>query len=225
MELSEADRLLDPAPMMIETGVERVPSGGLRVAARTDMLGCTGKMFEWWFQSAPDTGRYSWWHPHDHVSSEWKEWSPGRHIGSTHVVKESLNGGEVHDLLIHFIEPTEIFGEDAWERARARGDVSVAICATLGMGKPGSHFDDQGRPADGKMVHLGRDNGFGLVLRSSFFLGGGVPAPPEVLREAIPEQLGLDLMFHAHTEFKYLSHILPALYAAEAEPETAAVPW
>ena len=57
MDLSEAERLLDPAPMMIETGVERCESGALHVAARTDMLGCTGKMFEWWFQSAPNTGR------------------------------------------------------------------------------------------------------------------------------------------------------------------------
>ena len=224
MELNEADRLLDPAPMMIETGVKRLDSGGLRVAARTDMLGCTGKMFEWWFQSAPDTGRYAWWHPHDHVSSEWREWSPGRHIGSTHVVKESLNGGEVHDLLISFVDPIELFDADAWAKARDSGDASVAICATIGIGLDGNR-DEQGRPADGKMVHLGRDNEFGLVLRSSFWLGGGVDAPPDVLREMIPEQLGLDLMFHAHTEFKYLSHILPALYAAEAEPETAAVPW
>jgi hypothetical protein len=224
MDLNEADRLLDPAPMMIETGVERCESGALHVAARTDMLGCTGKMFEWWFQSAPDTGRYAWWHPHDHVSSEWMEWSPGRHIGSTHVVQEKLNGGEVHDLLINFIEPEELLGADAWAEAQASGNASVAICATLGTG-PEPLRDEQGRPANGKMIHLGRDNEFGLVLRSSFWLGGGVDAPPEVLRETIPEQLGIDLMFHAHTEFKYLSHILPALYAAEAEPESAAVPW
>jgi hypothetical protein len=224
MDLNEADRLLDPAPMMIETGVERCPSGALHVAARTDMLGCTGSMFEWWFQSAPDTGRYAWWHPHDHVSSEWMEASPGRHIGSTHVVKERLNGGDVHDLQIHFIEPTEIFSAEAWADAQESGAASVAICATTGIG-PEPLRDDQGRPANGKMVHLGRDNEFGLVLRSSFWLGAGVPAPPEVLEELIPEQMGIDLMFHAHTEFKYLSHILPALYAAEAEPETAPIPW
>ncbi len=224
MELAEADRLLDPAPTMIETGVERLDSGGLRVAARTDMLGCRGEMFEWWFQSAPDTGRYAWWHPRDHVSSEWREWSPGRHVGSTHVVKESLNGGEVHDLQIHFIEPAEIFDADAWEAARESGDASVAICATIGIG-PEPRRDDQGRPADGRMVHLGRDNEFGLVLRSSFWLGAGAEAPPEALREAIPDQLGIDLMHHAHTEFKYLSPILPALYAAEAEGGGAAVPW
>jgi DAPG hydrolase PhiG domain len=224
MDLTEADRLLDPAPMSIETGVERLDSGALRVAVRTDMPRCTGRMLEWWFQSAPDSGRYAWWHPHDHVSSEWREWSPGRHIGSTHVVKERLNGGEVQSLLINFIDPVEMFNADAWARAQASGDASVAICATLGTG-PDPLRDEQGRPADGRMVHLGRENDFGLVLRSTFWLGSGVDAPAEVLRELLPQELGLALMVHSHTEFKYLSHILPALYAAEAEPDTAAVPW
>jgi hypothetical protein len=224
MELSEADRLLDPSPMMVETGVERLDSGGLRVAVRTDMGGCSGEMFEWWFQSAPDTERYKWWHPGDHVSSEWREWSPGRHIGSTHVVKERLGGGEVHDLHIHFVEPSELFDPGEYERAWARGDVSVAICACIGIGEEPPR-DDRGRPANGRMVHLGRDNEFGLVLRSSFWLGGGVDAPPEVLREQIPDQLGIDLMQHANTEWKYLARFLPSLYAAEAEGENGAVPW
>jgi DAPG hydrolase PhiG domain len=224
VELSEADRLLDPGPMMVETGVERLDSGGLRVAARTDMPDCTGQMFEWWFQSAPDTERYKWWHPADHVSSQWREWSPGRHIGSTHVVKESLGGGEVHDLQIHFIEPAEIFDPGRYEQARAAGETSVAICATIGIGAEPLR-DAAGRPANGRMVHLGRDNAFGLVLRSSFWLGGGVEAPPEVLRESIPDDLGISLMHHAHTEWKFLARILPALYAAEAEGTGAPVPW
>jgi hypothetical protein len=224
MELNEADRLLDPSPMTVETGVERVPSGGLRVAVRTDLPQCTGRMFEWWFQSAPDTERYNWWHPGDHVSSEWLEWSPGKHVGSTHVVKERLGGGEIHDLLIHFIEPAEMFDLDRFEAARERGDVSVAICATIGVSHDPPR-DAQGRPASGRMVHLGRDTPFGLVLRSSFWLGGGVEAPPEVLREQIPDQLGLSLMQHSHTEWKFLARILPALYAAEAEGPDAPVPW
>jgi hypothetical protein len=216
MELSEADRLLDPSPMMVETGVERLDSGALRVAARTDMDACSGAMFEWWFQSAPDTERYHWWHPNDHVSSEWREWSPGRHVGSTHVVKERLNGGEVHDLHINFIEPSEIFDPGSYERAVARGDVSVAICAAIGIGEE-PRRDENGRPLDGRMVHLGRDNAFGLVIRSSFWLGGGGEGPPD--------QLGINLMQHANTEWKYLARFLPALHAAEAERADAEVPW
>lgn len=63
--------------------------------------------------------------------------------------------------------------------------------ATIGVGSE-PHFDAAGRPADGRMVHLGRDTPFGLVLRSS--------CGREALEAAIPDQLGLSLMQHAHTE-------------------------
>jgi len=47
MQLSEVGALLDPAPLPIETGYERFPNGVLHVAARTDLHGCSGEMFEW----------------------------------------------------------------------------------------------------------------------------------------------------------------------------------
>ena len=87
MELTEVDRLLDPAPLPLEMGVKRLDSGALFVAARTDMYGCKGRMFEWWFRFAPDTRQYFWWHPIDHVSSEWVETSPTTHVGSSHIVR------------------------------------------------------------------------------------------------------------------------------------------
>ena len=71
MLLSEAHRLLDPVPLRLETGWERLPDGVLHVACRTDLHGCTGERVEWWFRSRPDTQQYIWWHPVDHVSSEW----------------------------------------------------------------------------------------------------------------------------------------------------------
>ena len=58
MLFSEANRLLDPAPMPLETGYERLPDGVMHICARTDMHGCTGKMFEWWFRLRPDTRQY-----------------------------------------------------------------------------------------------------------------------------------------------------------------------
>src|SRR5665648_540724 len=63
MEFSEAKRLLNPDPLPLEMGVERLPSGQLHVAVRTYMLGCTGEMFQWWFGSGPDARDYAWWHP------------------------------------------------------------------------------------------------------------------------------------------------------------------
>ena len=62
-----------------------------------------------------------------------------------------------------------------------------------------------------------------MVRRSRFWLGAG--APPDIAR-AIPEQLGIDLMQHAHTEFKYLSAFLPSLYITdEREAEPAPSVW
>jgi hypothetical protein len=216
-EFEAAHELLGPDPLSLEMGVQRQPSGVLHVAARTDMPGCGGPMFEWWFRSAPDTEQYSWWHPLDHVSSQWRETNPRTHVGSTHVVRERLNGGEIQDLLIYFVDEDEFFGGDHAARARERGDVSGLVCAHIGVGHD-APIDELGRPVGGRMTHIARDTPTGMVLRSRFWLGAG--APEEVAR-GIPEQMGIDLMQHAHTEFKYLSAFLPSLYIADdrgAEP-------
>jgi hypothetical protein len=47
MDFSEAPRLLDASPLRLELGIERLASGVLHVAARTDMHGCSGAMFDW----------------------------------------------------------------------------------------------------------------------------------------------------------------------------------
>ena len=88
VELDDAAVLLNPEPLSLEMGIQRLPSGQLHVAARTDMYRCSGAMFEWWFRFAPDTQQYSWWHPLDHVSSGWRETNPRTHVGSTHLVEE-----------------------------------------------------------------------------------------------------------------------------------------
>jgi hypothetical protein len=58
-EFEDAHRLLVADPLPLEMGVARQASGILHVAARTDMPGCSGRMFEWWFRFAPDTEQYS----------------------------------------------------------------------------------------------------------------------------------------------------------------------
>lgn len=218
-DVSQAGRLLSPAPQCLETGVQRLQSGVLHVAARTEMPRCTGRMFEWWFRFAPDTQQYLWWHPTDHVSSDWKETSPRTHIGSTHLVRERLSGGEVQDLQIHFIDPHELFG-DAWDVALQDGDVSGAVVAQLGMG-PEPLRDERGRPNMGRMSHICRDTAEGMVLRSRFWLGHGTGLGPAELEQMIPDQLGLDLVQHAFTEFKSLARFLPSLYHAENREDEA----
>lgn len=225
-ELADAALLLDPGPLAIETGVQRLSSGQLHVAARTDMPGCKGRMLEWWFRLAPDTREYAWWHPLDHVSSAWMGTSPGTHIGSTHVVEERLGGSEeIYSLQIHFVEPGELFGAEAVAKAKLRGDISAIVSAQIGIG-PEPLRDERGRPNMGRMAHIARDTADGMVLRSRFWLGAGTALPPEVLANVIPDLMGLQLMQHAHTEFKYLSRFLPSLYIADnRDAEDVVLPW
>ena len=224
-DLDHAAALLDPGPLSLEMGVQRLDSGVLHVAARTDMPRCKGRMFEWWFRFAPDTEQYAWWHPIDHVSSAWAETSPRTHVGSTHLVEERLGGEEVYALQIHFVDAAEIFGAEAVEAARASGDVSAIVAAQIGIGEEPAR-DERGRPNMGRMAHIARDTADGMVLRSRFWLGAGLDAPPEQLREAIPDAIGLGLMRHAHTEFKYLARFLPSLYIAEQrDSEAVELPW
>jgi hypothetical protein len=224
-EFTRAADLLNPAPHPQETGVVRCPSGPLHVAARTDMAGCKGRMFEWWFRFACDTRQYAWWHPLDHVSSRWVETSPRTHVGSTHLVEERLGGDPtVYALQIHFVDPVELFG-DAYADALERGDVSGCVAAMVGIGAEPLR-DERGRPNMGRMAHICRDTAEGMVLRSRFWLGEGTGLPPEQLADLIPDALGLNLMQHAHTEFKFLARFLPALYAAEnRDAEPVPLPW
>jgi hypothetical protein len=215
-------RMLDPRPLSLEMGVVRLDSGVLHVAARTDMPGCKGRMFEWWFRFACDTRQYAWWHPLDHRSSSWAETSPHTHIGSTHIVNERLGpDAPFEDLLIHFVDPTELFGA-AYTRAMEDGDVSAVVAARLGFGEQ-PLTDERGRPNMGRMSHICRDTPDGMVLRSRFWLGEGTGLPAEQLRELVGDEVGLGLLHHAHTEFKYLARFLPALY--EAETGETVAPW
>ncbi len=225
MEFKDADLLLSPDPLPLEMGVQRLDSGVLEVAARTEMPGCKGRMFEWWFRFAPDDQQYSWWHPADHVSSRWWETSPDTHVGSTHEVQERLGADPVLRLWIAFHEPTETFSASAYEAAMGNGGISTAVCARIGIGDEPPR-DEAGRPRGGRMTHVARDTPYGCVLRSRFWLGEGLDATPEDLRMLLPDEIGLGLMKHAYSEFFFLSRLLPSLYIAEQrDSEAVPLPW
>lgn len=229
MLLTEVDLLLNPYPLALETGVERLQDGSLHVACRTDMHGCRGEMFEWWFRSRPDTERYRWWHPLDHVSSKWTgDLRDDTHIGSIHVVQERLNEIATADLLIQFRDPAELLNARAYEHARKTGDVTAAVVARIGTGHDAPRSAD-GTLLGGRLLHIGRDTHWGLALRSHFFLGTDLPAagadPAEVAAE-VPDELGFNLLQHAYNEFTFLSRFLSGMFAgAHPENPDVANPW
>jgi DAPG hydrolase PhiG domain len=229
VDLTEIAVLLDPTPLPLETGYERLPDGALHVAVRTDMHACTGEMFEWWFRFRPNTQQYVWWHPVDHRSSEWAgTLAPDSHVGSEHVVVEELTGLPAQDLTIQFRDPGEFFDTGAYAAARASGTVTAAVLARIGMShQPGRRPD--GAILGGRLLHIGRDTRWGLALRSHFYLGTDLPgsgASRARVEELVPTELGVALLQHAYNEFTFLSKFLPSLFLGEHPNRTAApLPW
>jgi hypothetical protein len=228
MQLNETNRLLDPTPMPVETGYERLPDGVLHVACRTDLHGCTGEMFEWWFRSRPDTQQYVWWHPVDHVSSDWVGGTTETHVGSIHKVEEFFTGMPAEKLLIQFRDAREFFDADAYQAARAEGRVSAAICGRTGMSWEAPALPD-GRLLGGRLLHIARDTPWGCALRSHFYMGQDLPAlgkSAQEVQEMVPDKFAIALLQHCYNEFTFLSRFLPSLFIAENRTtHTVKVPW
>ncbi|HEX7429522.1 MAG TPA: hypothetical protein VF328_22015 [Mycobacterium sp.] len=229
MDLSEVGALLDPKPLPLETGYERLPSGALHVAVRTDMHGCSGEMLEWWFRWRCDTQKYVWWHPIDHVSSHWQgELSPDTHIGSEHVVSEFFSGLPAADLIVQFREPSEFFDADAYAKARDSGAVTGVVVGRTGMTHTPPRTDD-GRVLGGRLLHIARDTEWGMALRSHFYMGADLPdlgVSPEEIEALVPDEFGQGLLQHAYDEFTYLSRFLPSLFVAEhRDTRPPRAPW
>lgn len=205
MELKDANQLLNPGYLDLETGYTRLSDGQLHVAAWTTMFGCKGSMVEWWFGYLETTEQYKMWHPKDHVWCEWVgERGGGNFIGGTHNVHEYI-GGELQKLRINFRDPQEYLDTTIL----AESDVTAAICARVG-------------PLDapiwaGHLIHLCRDTDYGCEMRSRFWLGD--VDPPELIpdRQAridmFPDSAGEGLLKHCHEEMSYLAGFLPKLHS------------
>jgi DAPG hydrolase PhiG domain len=230
MDLSEVGALLDPAPLPIETGYERLPDGVLHIAARTDMRGCTGEMFEWWFRWRCDTQKYVWWHPVDHVYSAWQgDLREDTHVGSEHVVTEFFTGLPADDLVIQFRDPGEFFDPAGYAAARASGAVSASVLGRVGVGSHQPRRRADGGVLGGRLLHIGRDTEWGMALRSHFYLGQDLPAAgmsAEEIAAVVTDEFGRGLLQHAYNEFTFLSRFLPSLFIAEhRDQRTPVLPW
>ncbi len=228
MEFADRARLLDPAPMPLELGWERLPNGVLHVAVRTDMHRCTGAMFEWWFASRIETREYRWWHPIDHISSTWIEGTPGVIPGSIHQVEECFTGSPPAKVSIQFREPSEYFGAAAIAAAQASGAVSAMLCVRGGPGHDPRRLPD-GSIIGTRLMHIGRDTPWGMTLRSHFFMGEDLAQmgmSADEVAHLFSEEHGARLLQHCYDEFTCLSHVLPSIWLAEGCPQSEIVrPW
>jgi hypothetical protein len=229
MDLHEVEALLQPVPLALETGYERLPSGALHVGVRTDMHRCTGEMLEWWFRWRCDTQKYIWWHPIDHTYSSWQgELSDRTHVGSEHVVNEYFSGLPAADLTIQFRDPAEFFDPDAYAKARESGAITGAVVGRIGVGHNPPRLDD-GRVLGGRLLHIARDTEWGMALRSHFYVGSDLPGlghSPDEVAQLVTEEFGQGLLQHAYDEFTFLSRFLPSLFLAEhRDTRPPRAPW
>ncbi len=219
LPLARLDRLLDPAPLPVETGWCTLPDGIAYVAVRTTMPAVSGEMVDWWFDWHPrEPIRYRIWHPRAHRDNSLEP--PPRaggkaHWGAVHHPVEDVGTGAVH-ARIAFVPPRELgFSTDALDAPA----VATIVCGEVG--------DDTRHVRHSAMAHVFLREGDGVVLRSHFWLGAllrpYLPAPIAapmgallgnrlVRRMALPADLPRALARHCAEEYANLATLLPELY-------------
>ena len=220
LPLARVDRMLDPAPLPLETGWCRLEDGVRFVAVRTAMPGVSAEMVDWWFDWHPrDPERYRIWHPTAHFDNSLDPPTARgakAHWGAVHHPVEDVGTGTVH-ARIEFLAPTEFgFSTDALDDPA----VGTIVCGLVG--------DDRKRLRHTAMAHVFLNDGDGLVLRSHFWLGARIrpylpaplagPAAAALNRRAVrdlslPRGIAPALGRHCAEEYANLARILPDLYA------------
>jgi phloretin hydrolase len=219
LPLASIDRLLDPAPLAVETGWCFRPDRVGYVAVRTAMPGVSAEMVDWWFDwHARDPDRYRAWHPGAHLgnSIEFPAASGAKaHWGAVHHPVEDVGTGVVH-ARIAFQPPSAIgFSTDALDDPA----VATIVCGYVG--------DDRRRVRHSAMAHVFLTAADGVVLRSHFWLGAALrpylPAPLAapasraldnrlVRRLTLPGDLPRALATHCAEEYANLGALLPELF-------------
>ncbi len=227
--LDQARELLAPGYLALENGYTRRANGQMFVAARTEMPGATGAMFEWWMGwHYMEAQRYKLWHPRAHVSNGTEAMrgdEPGlsdrEKYRTTHYITEYI-GQRRERIKITFTDPREFFGEDA---ALDAAGTTALVCGRVELWRAPVTI--------GWLVHQIRENDKGTEMRSRFWLG-----PPELTairrsdprnrllgsrwlqRLVLPRELGRDMLVHCAMEMNHLGSFLPELYALYHEDET-----
>ncbi|MCH7789874.1 MAG: hypothetical protein IH940_10595 [Acidobacteria bacterium] len=221
-EVEEADQLLEPGYLPMETGFTRLESGQVFVAVLTKMPGVTAEMIDWWFGwHYMEDQRYKLWHPRAHLSQEADRMigddpdksDREKYLHNPNFVTEYV-GAEALDLVISLTEPSEFLDVDRFEEAR----VGTAICGTVGYRDKGVNF--------ALLIHQIRETGDGSEMRSRFWMGNfeirrlrkdglvnKIVGTKFVAKHAIPLELGRDMFVHCAMEMNHLAGFLPELYA------------
>ncbi len=121
MEFEEANDLLKPGYLPIESGYRNSSDGKRLVAALTRMPGCRAKMVDWWFGWLGDmTSTSSGIRPTMSTAAGKigsTATTSARRISSTNI--SPVKDGPLYKLRIDFHDPSETFGDNAYKASGA----------------------------------------------------------------------------------------------------------
>jgi hypothetical protein len=127
MFIEEANKLLEPGYLPLETGYMQLSNGQWLVAVLTRMPGVTGKMLDWWMASYLDsTEKYKLWDS-NHLRFEWDDKKkPGQFIGATHICEEMQ--GDFHlAVRIKFEDPAMYLDTSRFAEAKIQTAVACTV--------------------------------------------------------------------------------------------------
>ncbi|MGH0029657.1 MAG: DAPG hydrolase family protein [Myxococcota bacterium] len=211
--VEEADRLLDPGHLPLETGFTRLANGQVFVAVLTRMPGVRHEMIDWWMGwHYQESQRYKLWHPRAHLANRAERMvgdDPGlsdreKYLHNPNYVSEYV-GPQRLDIVITFSAASSVLDTARFEAA----GVGTAVCGVVELQRP--------RIAIGRLLHLIRATDDGCEMRSRFWLGATPLGEGRLGRfvagRAAPLSQGRDLLVHCADEMNHLAGFLPALYA------------
>lgn len=222
LSLDQADRLMAPGYLPLETGWTVARDGHIVVAVLTRMPRVSGTMFEWWMGwHTMEHQRYKLWHPRAHVANGTVEMrgddptlSDRDKYLTTHYVTEYI-GEHLHEIAIRFVDPARYLNGTTDFTANG---VTALVCATVSL---------QRAPiVIGHLIHQIRAVDGGSEMRSRFWLGRPAlqNARAQDLRNRllgskllrgflVPRDLAHAMLVHCAMEMNHLAGFLPDLYA------------
>lgn len=222
LTLDQADRLMAPGYLPLETGWTTVRDGHTLVAVLTRMPHVSGAMFEWWMGwHTMEHQRYKLWHPRAHLANGTAQMrgddptvSDRDKYLTTHYVTEYI-GQHLQRIAIHFVEPVSYLTRTTDFSANG---VSALVCATVTL--------KRSTIVIGHLIHQIREVDGGSEMRSRFWLGKPALQNTDALDVRnrllgskllrgflVPRDLAHAMLVHCAMEMAHLARFLPDLYA------------
>jgi len=221
IELAQAEALLKPGYLTLESGFTKMPSGAVMIACLTKMPNVTGEMFEWWMGwHYMEAQRYKLWHPDAHLNNGTAEMAgddPGlsnrEKYQTSHFVHEYM-GNTAAEVTITFSAAHEYFPsvENPYS-----SDITALVCGRIELRKP--------KMTIGHVIHQVRQVDGGAEMRSRFWMGkpqfaaygqrdirNRLMGSRWVSGVLTPKTFGRDVLVHCGMEMNHLAKFLPALY-------------